>query len=176
MHEMDSLKTCQACNGFLMLSKQLQPLQILARHLSARPFTLQSSLSLGVAYCNDQLLKTFKQRFRNRIVESFGDKFKTRQRDRNRLSTPGKPLPQLLGKEWHKGVKQVWSRLKNSHQIDPRRGSLRTFRGLRDLRLDPFEIPVAKLMPEKVIDDVSRLVEPKTCQRFIHLAGYPAEA
>src|SRR5579875_1636090 len=93
--------------GFLMLSKQLQPLQILARHLSARPFTLQSSLSLGVAYCNDQLLKTFKQRFRNRIVQSFGDKFKTRQRDRNRLSTPGKPLPQLLGKEWHKGVKQV---------------------------------------------------------------------
>src|SRR5215472_14322905 len=43
-------------------------------------------------------------------------------------------------------------------------------------RLDQFQIPIAQLAPEKVIDAVGRLVESIGCERSIHIGRDAVEA
>src|SRR5690348_8279784 len=64
---------------------------------------------------------------------------------------------------------------KDREKIAPR--GARLFEILRsDLWLQPFDVPIAKISPEKVIDNVRGLVEAKFFERSIHLLNHAREA
>src|SRR5271156_315398 len=74
-------------------------------------------------------------------------------------------------------MEQTPSRIENSKNIPPC-GDRKVAVGRTELRLDPFNVPVAKITPEKVIDRLARLMETKFIECFADLTrcrGKPRE-
>ncbi len=76
-----------------------------------------------------------------------------------------------------KGCKQAQGSLEYGEEISPCRYTICTLRnsrrcagdgGIGNRRLHPFDVPVAEVTPEEVIDDVCSFVEAKICERIIN--------
>src|SRR5439155_6992387 len=84
-------------------------------------------------------------------------------------------MPDFIGNEGHHGMKQPQRSLEQSNEVsacDTR--VLCTF--WREPRLDQFDIPVAELSPEEVVDRISSFVETVSRQRFVDGFGNAVEA
>ena len=115
-----------------------------------------------IAYADDQVLQDRHLGF-GREIELLLIRLRIRrQRDRlqRRLAFVHR-LPDFFGNERHDRMQQAQRRLEQIHQV--RTGSLRralvgAFFEIQ-ARLDQFQVPVAELSPEEVVDAIRRLVE-----------------
>ena len=155
-----------------MRAEQFQPAQVFAPHLRAGLHLLQAHFRLGVAQRNNQILDQLELPFRDRVGGALADQVETHQRYGTLAPGARKALPQFFSDEGHEGMKQVERGFKNSRQVDPGRRNFRAVVAARNFRLDPFQIPVANVVPEKMIDLVSRFVEAIIGEGFLHFPAH----
>jgi len=91
----------------------------------------------------------------------------TLQRNRLRSSTLRQLMPKLFGEKGHYGMKQPQRRFECGKKILPgNRGPLAI--RARQFRFDPLDIPVAKIIPEKLVDTLHRFVKALRFERILH--------
>src|ERR1700676_5185243 len=80
-------------------------------------------------------------------------------------------MPKLLGEKRHERMEQAKCRIKNREKISPRGDGYFAVRGVRrsvrNGRLDPFHVPVAKVPPKEVVDGMRRFVETVMRERIV---------
>src|SRR6516165_9379421 len=88
-----------------------------------------------------------------------------------------KLVPQLFADERHERMQQSEGPIKRGKKVLPRNERTLFVRVLQ-IRFRPFDIPIAKVAPEEVVDGLCRLVEAVITERFIHYLdgrGQPAK-
>ena len=86
-------------------------------------------------------------------------------------------MPDFFSKEWHKWREQAQRRLKDGEQGGQRSRCCSRVGGLAKIeaQLYDFQIPVAKLTPEKLINKVRRIIEAIICERLVYLGSTPVQ-
>src|SRR5207247_7263829 len=128
-----------------------------------------------IAYCRNNTRHTCYLAL-NGIVDQCGVRSRIRSHH-DALAGVRDRLPDFLGDEWHEWMQESQERLETFHKSLARAGCLRgTFVGQN--RFGEFEIPVAVLVPDEMIECVRGFVEPVGFLRGRHFADaamHPAE-
>ena len=83
-------------------------------------------------------------------------------------------MPEFFGDERHERRQQAQRALEDADQVAA--GCAAVARCRIEARLDQFEVPVAELAPEEVVDHMRGFVEAIGCERVVHLLRDTIEA
>ena len=137
---------------------------------------LDFQLGANVADADDQVLQDRHRGFGVRVhLRRIGQRI-ARQRNRlgRRLAIIDS-MPEFLGDERHERRQQPQRAFEDADQV--RVGHTRGFAIVRHQpRLDQFQIPVAELAPEKVIDHVRGFVKAEGIERIVNFLRDAVEA